>query len=261
MSDASVKTKSKETARLCISQTWSHRDWIIDIKNFLEKNNVMSALTEDSFKIITFPNQKPCIRQNLRTLSYCNFVNYRNRWYPEGKKIVPKDIDISSGPFLANWLQGDGDFKKSKKILRFATHSFTLEDVKWLQEQFLLKLGVESKINTDRGKPVLCINKHASVKKVLDIAKPYIVESFRYKGYQDNGETINFSVKRKPKTDRGSKHAHAKLNEEKVGQILIKSSENITHVSLAEMFGVSPTAIWAIVNRKTWKHVETKKPG
>jgi DNA invertase Pin-like site-specific DNA recombinase len=52
----------------------------------------------------------------------------------------------------------------------------------------------------------------------------------------------------------GSNNGCAKLTEEQVKQIrnLAKTS---TQRSLSKYFGVSPTQIWKIINRKKWAHV------
>jgi hypothetical protein len=58
----------------------------------------------------------------------------------------------------------------------------------------------------------------------------------------------------KGRQSRGERHNTAKLSESQVGEI--RSIYPLkTQKELAEMFGVYPSAICKIVNRKTWKHI------
>ena len=61
---------------------------------------------------------------------------------------------------------------------------------------------------------------------------------------------------------QGENNYGAKLKENDVRFILEnvrKNGGNMTTVELAEMFNVTRTAISAIVNRRTWKHISKKR--
>lgn len=47
-----------------------------------------------------------------------------------------------------------------------------------------------------------------------------------------------------------------KLNSKKVWSIRILAKQGMSLTKLSRRYGVGITAIWSIVNRKTWKHVE-----
>lgn len=54
----------------------------------------------------------------------------------------------------------------------------------------------------------------------------------------------------------GEKHGQAKLTEQQVKKIRYEySTKKIKQVRLATKYGVSPSYIWHIVNRLTWKHI------
>lgn len=54
----------------------------------------------------------------------------------------------------------------------------------------------------------------------------------------------------------GEKNAFAKLSNKEVLKIKqLREKHNYTHETLANMFGVSDSAIWSIINGRTWKHL------
>jgi len=70
---------------------------------------------------------------------YTGLLPIRKKWYPDGKKIVPRDIELT--PLICRqWYIGDGSLShpkyKGKKggnpYIRLATEGFLIEDVKWL---------------------------------------------------------------------------------------------------------------------------------
>jgi hypothetical protein len=52
----------------------------------------------------------------------------------------------------------------------------------------------------------------------------------------------------------GSKQGNSKLNEEQVLRIR-SMARTATHAELAAIFSVSPTAIFEVIHRHTWKHL------
>ena len=55
------------------------------------------------------------------------FTELRDKWYPNGKKIIPKDLIITPTVFL-HWFLGDGNYNKSHGIT-LCTDSFSEKDV------------------------------------------------------------------------------------------------------------------------------------
>jgi hypothetical protein len=58
---------------------------------------------------------------------------------------------------------------------------------------------------------------------------------------------------------RGSRQGRASFTENDVTEILQRSMAGEKQVNLAKEYGVTPTAIYCIVKRKTWAHVELPK--
>lgn len=57
----------------------------------------------------------------------------------------------------------------------------------------------------------------------------------------------------------GERHYSAKLRRADVEDIRSREATE-RRVDLAKAFGVTPGAIWQIINRRTWKHVQEKRP-
>lgn len=69
----------------------------------------------------------------------------RRRWYPEGKKIIPKDIELTSLT-IRQWHIGDGSLihrKEGRPHIYLATCGFTIPDVEFLTKK-LIDLGFKS---------------------------------------------------------------------------------------------------------------------
>jgi hypothetical protein len=59
------------------------------------------------------------------------------------------------------------------------------------------------------------------------------------------------------KIRRGSKRADAKLDEQKVSEILVRKKNGESVTLIARAFGVSTALIYKIATRRGWKHVKT----
>lgn len=96
------------------------------------------------------------------TYQMCSRVNefltmQYNRWYSNGKKIVPQDIAISPIS-LKHWYIGDGCLDSDKGYLRqiaIAAHSFTYDEREFLVEK-LSSIGIDS---SNRKNGLICIKK------------------------------------------------------------------------------------------------------
>ena len=98
-------------------------------------------------------------RTNKRYTSYVGesrcyqiFTDLRSKWYPNGVKIVPRDIKLT--PVVCYWWYlGDGTSKSTS--LALCTNGFTADDVEFLSSAF----PVKSQIYMQNGQPMLYITK------------------------------------------------------------------------------------------------------
>lgn len=64
-------------------------------------------------------------------------------------------------------------------------------------------------------------------------------------------------MSRKGRGARGETTPGAKMTAEKVRQLRERYAQgDISMKAVGEMFGIKPHAVWAIIHRKTWQHVE-----
>jgi len=104
------------------------------------------------------------------------FRPWRNVFYPEGKKIIPKKGLIFSPLLLAVWYMDDGYLRK-KDSIAISTDNFTRCDLKRICE--ILERNYEVKPNIVKsGK--LYFGKVAT-KKLVKIIQPFIISSMCYK--------------------------------------------------------------------------------
>ena len=113
--------------------------------------------------------------------NYC-FSLFREKWYPNDKKIVPTDIELTCKT-LAYWFMGNGSSYRVKNDrgpvrINLATCSFTNDDhqllIKKLKELGICKARKESN-NT------IAISYTNEVIEFMNIIKPYILPCFKYK--------------------------------------------------------------------------------
>lgn len=118
-------------------------------------------------------------KKQFRTRTSCNvsFSELREKWYINGVKVVPKDLELTAEMSL-HWFLGDGTLDGSGVIL-ISTCNFLKEDVDFLVEK-LNKLGIKSSVNRD-GKYYLVRIWKNSVKDFFNYIGPCPIESYGYK--------------------------------------------------------------------------------
>lgn len=109
------------------------------------------------------------------------FVELRNKWYPEGEKIVPKDLELTP-LMVAIWFFDDGSNVVGVRQARFATNGFTRPDCDFLIEK-LSKLSVKANLTKEGQLNVLA----ESYSTLVDLVKPYMLwDCFQHKiDYRD----------------------------------------------------------------------------
>lgn len=175
ISDGYYTRPTKYTSKFTVDQRERARDWIDRVAEKLREYGVECA--------VTLRVKKGLNQVALSTTSYRSFKTQRERWYPDGKKIVPRDLNIMDPVFLAHWLMGDGTVHLNKRnglAIKFCTHGFTVDDVQWLIEQFNQN-GFRARLGTDRGHPTISLA-HRSAGKLLDMVRPLLTPSMSYKG-------------------------------------------------------------------------------
>jgi len=114
-----------------------------------------------------------------RSKEYNELKDFYNRWYPDGKKIVPRDLELTPIT-LRQWYLGDGCLyipkTKRRRFITLAAYSFTNDDV-----YFLIKLFREIGIVATKPKSNRIHISTKSVDKFLDYIGECPVYCYQYK--------------------------------------------------------------------------------
>ena len=155
-------------------------------------------------------------RYTFRTLTNTIFTKIRNKWYPEGKKIIPSDLKLTPLTCLI-WYLGDGylssNGNKTSQELIFSTDCFVKEDLETILLPQLKEF--EPHIRGSRNKFHIVIP-HKKIKDFLNYIGSCPVEEYKYKwvfrdykhkGFENKEEKIKIDTKR-------NAFSHVKINEE-----------------------------------------------
>ena len=135
---------------------------------------------------VIHPKMNNCIVYHYNSCCYPELLPIRKHWYPNGKKIVPKDIKLT--PLVCRqWYIGDGClhkryYRKGNPYIIFATCGFPIENVEFLANK-LNKLGF--KTTRQLSNNTIGISSH-SVKDFLNYIGPSPVECYSYKWNYEN---------------------------------------------------------------------------
>lgn len=172
-------------------------------------------------------------RYTFRTLTNTIFTKIRNKWYPEGKKIIPSDLKLTPLICLI-WYLGDGylssNGNKTSQELIFSTDCFTKEDLEAILLPQLREF--EAHIRGKQNKFHIVIP-HRKIKNFLNYIGSCPVEEYKYKW--------NF---------RDYKHKGFENKEEKIEKAIIAYNYGANMNEISKYLGVSSQTIrsWLIKN-------------
>jgi len=172
--------KNKHTAAYLTSGS-KYLDFLSWASDRLDGFGVESLSTGIRHRLVGAGNGKTYDAYFYLSRSYREFLPIRERWYPQGKKIVPKDLSLSP-TIVMEWLIGDGCLechKRGRPAIVFSTHGFTNDDVDFLVA-LLLDVGILSN-KTPKGAIRLGVN---ATEKLLSYIGPYPPEIYNIYGYK-----------------------------------------------------------------------------
>lgn len=172
------------TGSLVINQAVRNKGWIQELQKIFKNSGMESTILDRKNKL----NDKVFDQVSLQSKSYVELGDEWKRWYRNGKKIVPKDINFTL-VFLAHWYMGDGYTNKryNKKLdknyyrIGFCTDGFTKEEVEYLIKKLKNIYGYNFVLKKALKKYRLVNNHIAEIKDFLFKISPYIVDCFQYK--------------------------------------------------------------------------------
>lgn len=129
---------------------------------------------------------KPVQSLKLRTISHSELTALRKIFYPNGKKVLPEDINsiISDTLALAVWFMDDGNAIRYKDKLRgyhINTQSYSLEENEIIVAAFEEILGIYPIIERNHGYCRIAILKKQSRERFREIIGMHIIPSMMYK--------------------------------------------------------------------------------
>ena len=116
------------------------------------------------------------------TRALSEFMEYWNRFYPNGRKSIPERISelIISPLSIAVWYMDDGYKRNDCNAIRLSTDAFSKPDHLRLQVMLKGNFGIASALHRKGKYWNIYIPQHAA-KKFAEIVEPYIVPGLRYK--------------------------------------------------------------------------------
>jgi hypothetical protein len=124
----------------------------------------------------------------FRTFTFFSFDWIYDSFYPKGsRKVIPYFLDVYLSPqALAVWCMDDG-FKHKNRGFKFATNSFTLDEINYLASILKNKYNLNSSIHKSglNNQYNIYILK-SSFNELVKIVKPYFHPSMYYKIIDNN---------------------------------------------------------------------------
>lgn len=161
-------------------------------------------------------------------------------------KIVPSDIKLTPLA-LCVWYIDDGYNCQKDANVTLCTNGFTVDECEFLRERLDQDLNIKhTAIQYDRGKPTIFIGRK-SYFEFIDIVKPCVTwDCYSYKMATD-GYTKTSNV--------GKDHPMSKLTDRSVCDIFTMRDRGMMNKDIANVLGVSASAIAVVLNGKRWSHL------
>ena len=172
----------------CLMRNWSKTNYRLQIRQSADQKDYL-MWKYGILKQWILSEPKLYIRTNsytARTISHPQLTDIWKKFYPEGKKIIPKDIsDLIRDPLtLAVWFMDDGNIRKNKEGLLMSydinTQSFTKKENERLKNVLCNLFGLHTTINLNNGYYRLHVSAYDKF-VFRDLVKEFIVPSMRYK--------------------------------------------------------------------------------
>lgn len=138
-------------------------------------------------------NNKIYTNYSILSRSGLIFKELYNKWYPDGKKIVPKDIELTSLTLLI-WFLDDGCVITSGNSLKikFSTDAFIKDDVIFLCN--LLENFIQEKLKIYKnGSGYIIRGETLATVKIINIIDPIFLECMERKRKWKNYDWVYFN--------------------------------------------------------------------
>lgn len=176
LGDGSLVSQSQYSARFVYGS--KYLEYIKYIKDTLKSFGI--NITGKIYK--KQDKKRGNISYSYTSRAYPELLYIHKKWYPKGKKIVPKDIKLTPITLKQHYI-GDGSLNKRKDkkhwkpYIVLSTNNFTILDVEWLVK-YLIRLGFKTLRRPARND--ISVSVH-STKDFLNYIGKCPVECYQYK--------------------------------------------------------------------------------
>lgn len=116
----------------------------------------------------------------FRTVRHPEITLFHKKFYPDGIKIIPKDIEDFLDPLaFAVWIMDDGSLNKDR--IDISTYSFKLKEIWLLQKAIFNRFSLESNYYKDRNKGLRMYFRKNETQKLVRVISKFIIPNLRYK--------------------------------------------------------------------------------
>lgn len=183
LGDGYCEDYGRSESRLAVEQRAAKRDWLDGLVPLFAAAGFDSGVQKRK-------THRPTLIDGVlatggpvvlwRTGKYVTWSRERDRWYPNGKKIVPADVDLSDVS-LAHWYWGDGVTEGRGNSMGFCTEGFSSQDIDLLVHRLHELYGWKVCTFRRRNGRRLQINRLDDRVALLRKIRPNCPMSFRYK--------------------------------------------------------------------------------
>lgn len=227
--------------RLSIGQCARRKGWLFQAQRLLRRCGVSSRVhwCDVAARRLEGRMLPATISWRLYTPHCAVFRLQRRRWYPNGVKIVPTDVNLSPRA-LAHWLVGDGSGLFGGGF-QLCTNGFTRSDVDMLSRRLNEAYGIDSRVSVDRrnGGPVIRFQRVADGRAVAKMVRRFMPKCALYKLQHV----------------RESDHANAKLTAAEVRKIRAVIARGDKLPTVASRFKISRSLACQIGLRQIYRWV------
>jgi hypothetical protein len=187
-----------------IKQTKRRREFLEFIQHYYEQDGFFT-------KIYDYPEPRKYPTSELSSRSSYEIGEQRDRWYPNGIKIIPKDLKLNP-VVMAFWIMGDGGVERCGKNnnsvkISLYTNCFTFEEIDFLRAS-IKELGIESTTHEKiKNQPIILISKASSVTKLMDMIRPFMLDCFQYKVQDPHLVNLGNAPSRTPEASKEYYHS------------------------------------------------------
>lgn len=148
-------------------------DWCVQNTPFWDNCNVWEVISFDKRTYTDY------VRYWIKSSASHFLEVQRQRWYPNGKKRLPIDVQITARGLLRFFIEDGGNCPHGGVI--FSVHEFTPDEITIIKDKIEILVNHECTIWTEHNKPVKIYLPKPGLNSFYSIIGECPVESFKYK--------------------------------------------------------------------------------